>query len=278
MRRPASTIAWSNTARSSSRPVWKPVTTKPSSARCAPRPAQHRGLGAGGEEHHHVAGEHDRVERLGLALRRQIEFAQIGDQPPRPRMIDLGRGDQFRVGIDADHVMADRVQIRTDPTRAAPGVEDPGVATRPSHRRAGPRRPGRHRRPPWCGTARCTTRCARPSCRSPIVSAWPCRPAYGGPVDAGLAPTTRSVTADRSWHTAIVDSMTQTAIRSWRRRPRRACRSRSSPAIPTWPTPPHSVRRTATGSTSRPTPSSSSASPNRGCTRRVSCSPRPAST
>ncbi len=109
--------------------MWKPVIDEAVVGEVRARPPQHRGLGAGGEEHHHVAGEHDRVERLGLTLRRQIEFAQIGDQPPRPRMIDLGGGDQFRVGIDADHVMADRVQVRADATGTATGVEDPGVAT-----------------------------------------------------------------------------------------------------------------------------------------------------
>src|SRR6187431_383696 len=137
-------------------------------------------------------------------------------------MIGFGRGDQFRVGIDADHVMADRVQVGADATRTAPRVEDPGVAT--DHRIDEPALAGQIGTVGLHGAEPLDVPLAVPVLRVGHPS---CRHSHTTSVRRLVTsvPGT-NVTSCGSW----------TAIRYSPRQPRPACRSRSSPAIPTSPT------------------------------------------
>ena len=89
-----------------------------------PQPGQHLSPGAGGQEGHDVAGRDDEVERVTDPPRRQVEFGEVADQPPRPGVVLLGGGDQGRVDVDADHPVAGGSEVAAHPARAAARVED----------------------------------------------------------------------------------------------------------------------------------------------------------
>ena len=87
-------------------------------------PRQHASLGAGRDEGQHVAGHHHRIERVVD----EGKVRQIGDEPARTAMIMLGRLDQRRIGVDADHVVTACEEFGPHPSRSAPGVENSRAA------------------------------------------------------------------------------------------------------------------------------------------------------
>jgi len=89
-----------------------------------PETREHLTAGRRREERHHVARAHDDLEGLGDARCRQVQLGQVAGEPSS-RRIQLGRlGDQYRIHIHADHVVAQRGQVPPDPALAAAGVED----------------------------------------------------------------------------------------------------------------------------------------------------------
>ena len=84
--------------------------------------------GARCEERHDVAGADDGVEPVADPPGREVELGQIADQPTRAGMVVFGRGDEERIDVDPDHVVADLGQRRAHPSGAAPGVEDAGAS------------------------------------------------------------------------------------------------------------------------------------------------------
>lgn len=82
-----------------------------------------RGFGAWREVRHHVAGTHRGVKRLWLALRTQIEFGQVGNEPDWAGMIGLGRLNQLPIGVDTNHDVAASGQCGADSSRPATGVQ-----------------------------------------------------------------------------------------------------------------------------------------------------------
>ena len=56
------------------------------------------------------------VKRLRYAARGQIKDRQVPDEPGRPGVVVLGRLDEHRVDVDADHSVASRVEVAANPT------------------------------------------------------------------------------------------------------------------------------------------------------------------
>jgi amidase len=79
------------------------------------------------EKCHHVAGAHDHVER-GTNHGLEVELSEVADKPPGTRMIQLGGGDQLRVGVDSDDIVPQARKDRSHAPWTAPGVEDAATA------------------------------------------------------------------------------------------------------------------------------------------------------
>ena len=88
--------------------------------------SQHLDASTRRKERHHVSGTDDGIEALEDAAGRQVKLRQVLDDPAWARMI-LDRGlDQYRIDVDADHVMPESGQFGSHAPRAAARVEDAG--------------------------------------------------------------------------------------------------------------------------------------------------------
>jgi hypothetical protein len=75
-------------------------------------------------EGHHVSRQNRAGEWLDDAMSGEVELGQVGDQPLRAGMILSGGGDQLRISVDPDDLVASLMEQGTDPTGAAAGIED----------------------------------------------------------------------------------------------------------------------------------------------------------
>ena len=64
------------------------------------------GFGVWCEKRHDIAGAYRGVKRFRLALRGQVKFGQVGNEPYWAGMIGLGRLDQLPIGVDTNHNVA----------------------------------------------------------------------------------------------------------------------------------------------------------------------------
>jgi len=85
---------------------------------------EHGASGAWGKEWHDVAGAYYGVERL-LALGGQVKLGEVGHEPGGTGMVSLGRVDQLRIDVDANHGMAAGAQFGADSARPATGIQHP---------------------------------------------------------------------------------------------------------------------------------------------------------
>ncbi len=94
---------------------------QPAGREPAAQVAQHGGLGVRREEDHHVAGEHDGVERSGDVG--VVEPRKVGEVPGERRCLGSGVGEQRLVDVDAARIEAAGGETDRHPSGSTAGVE-----------------------------------------------------------------------------------------------------------------------------------------------------------
>lgn len=102
----------------------EPDHDKTIAAQVCGKAGEHCATGAWCKEWHDVAGAYNGVERR-LALGGQVKLGEVGHEPGGTGMVNLGRVDQLRIDVDANHGMAAGAQFCADSSRPATGIQDP---------------------------------------------------------------------------------------------------------------------------------------------------------
>lgn len=85
---------------------------------------KHVTLGPFRDERHHVSGDHGRVKQFGVTFGRQIQSGQVTNEPYRAWVVLNGGGNEFRIDIDSDYLVAAPMELCSNPPRTTSGIKN----------------------------------------------------------------------------------------------------------------------------------------------------------
>src|SRR5699024_6380497 len=94
----------------------------------AGHPGEHLPPGTRREEGSHIAGAQDCVEPFGDTARGQVEFGEVAHEPGGPGVVLFGGGDELRITIDPDDLMAGLSKVAAVPAGSTTGIQYPGTS------------------------------------------------------------------------------------------------------------------------------------------------------